>query len=536
MQKTPRIRLLRVNALRSMYRYKEAFGEIELLEMTPDVLIERAAVMIDWCSDHLYGNCQAPPYDIGKFLREAVKICDELICVNKFKLDAIYFKANALSALENITESRLLLHQATDESPHDWQLWTQAIINLGNSYQQEGRFIEAIENYLTAINRMPAFSMGWSGLGSGLSHAFYHMGGEDKCPIYAALYCFYKANQVVDLQDVRYVNAIKTGLDYVLSLFKVKPDMETVRLFDPLKQPDGPSYDGHPFIDFFYNWATNNHMFLNFCLGCKQCENRFRDKLLIGSLISQIEDCKTPYNLFSYFAEIRREYFVARWLFVKTQYPDDYDLGFLNSIYEEIDLLDYASDDLRNDLVKMCLQKCVGVLDKIAFFLNEYEQLNIPHHRVWFSGKGSKPDIFSRIETKYGTLKVPDFSNLNALKSISTDLKHPYFEVCRNLRDSITHKYLRVHLDFASVDSLRYPGNGESIVKSLHEAHHDRENPRNYHVSESHLKGVSLRTLKMTRAAIFYLAGHIRLTELKKHSETPGKIIPSLYFENIRKR
>ena len=222
-QRTPRIAILKACTLKNLYRYQEAVTEIQTLEVTPDVLIEHAAILIDWCSDYQYGNCDALPCDTAKALNDAIAMCDELINMDRFKFDAIYCKASALSALGNNTESRLLLHGAIDNAPMDWQLWTEAIINLGNSYQQEGRFVESIENYIDAIKKKPNFSMGWSGLGHGLSHAFYHLHERQSCLPYMALFCFHRAVDVVDHQNIRYNEAINNGLNYVNRLFPRRP-------------------------------------------------------------------------------------------------------------------------------------------------------------------------------------------------------------------------------------------------------------------------------------------------------------------------
>jgi hypothetical protein len=221
---------------------------------------------------------------------------------------------------------------------------------------------------------------------------------------------------------------------------------------------------------------------------------------------------------------------------VKAQYEGDLELEFLNSIYDEIDLLDYSSGNLNNELLKICLQKSVGIFDKIAFFLNEYEGRNIPHHKVWFSSKTRKDDIFKYMGEKYADLAAPALKNLSALKSISDDLKHPYFEVCKSLRDSITHKYLKVHLDIiSSIEQLLYPGNCQRIIKSVREPHDDLINPKNYHIIDADLMDICLRTLKMARAAILYLSGHVQCTELNKKIKNPDKIIPSLHFDNVHK-
>ena len=448
----------------------------------------------------------------------------------------MYYKANALSVISEKTASKLLLHQVIDSCPSDLYLLARTIINLGNSYIEEGRFVEAIELYEKAIRQMPDFSMGWSGLGTGLSHAFYYTGRQEDCLLYMSLFCFYRAEEVVDMQKIRYVNAVKKGIENVLAYFKEIPEKESLAEWNPIIEKRKGTNETNTFKEFFCNFTSDNILFLNLCLGCRKDDRYLRDKFLVGGMISKIEDCRTLYNLFSYLSEIRRDYFIARYLLVKAQYEGDIELRFLNSIYDEIDLLDYTSGNLNNDLLKICLQKSVGIFDKIAFFLNEYESLNMPHHKVWFSSKGKKDDIFRHIVKKYTSLAIPELKSLYALKSISDDLKHPYFETCKILRDSITHKYLKVHMDIiSSTEQLLYPGSCKRIIKSLQEPHDDLVNPKNYHIIDADLMDVCLRTLRIARAAILYLSGHVQCTELSKKMSNPDKIIPSLFFNNIHK-
>ncbi|MDP2278890.1 MAG: LA2681 family HEPN domain-containing protein [Nitrospirota bacterium] len=530
------IRVQHSRVLRELYRYKDALAIIGTLNQTEESLITEAAIIIDWVSDFYYKNCESPPYEIAEFMGKAIDICDRLIEGNTpYKLDAMYYKANALSAISEKTAYRLLLHQIIDSLPSDLHLLSRTTINLGNSYIEQGRFIEAIELYEKAIRRMPNFSMGWSGFGTGLSHAFYYSGRREDCLLYMSLFCFYQAEEIVDMRKIRYVNAVKKGLEYVLACFKEKPEKESLAEWNPILEKRKSTSESNNFEEFFYNFTLDNTLFLNLCLGCRKDGEYFRDNVLVGGITSKIEDCRTPYNLFSYFSEIRRDYVVARYLLIKSQYENDEEMKFLNSIYEEIDLLDYSSGNLKKELLKMSLQKSVDIFDKIAFFINEYEGLNITHHNVWFSSTGRK-DIFKHIEKKYPHLDANEVRNLLALRSISEDLKHPYFEACKKLRDSITHKYLKVHVDIiSSIEQLHYPGNSQSIIKSIQEPHHDLMNPKNYHIIETDLLDICLRTLKIARAAILYLSGHVQCSELNKKMKNPDKIIPSLFLNNIHK-
>lgn len=535
-QKLHVIRVQHARVLHELYRYEEAFAVIKTLKPSEESLITEAAIIIDWVTDFSYKNCEVPPYEIPVFINKAINICDRLIeGSTPYKLDAMYYKANALSAISENTASRLLLHKVIDSYPSDLYLLARTTINLGNSYIKEGRFVEAIELYERAIRQMPDFSMGWSGLGTGLSHAFYYTGRRETCLLYMSLFCAYQAEEFVDMRKIRYVNAVKKGLEYVLACFKEKPEKESLAEWNPILEKRKSTSESNNFEEFFYNFTLDNTLFLNLCLGCRKDDSYLHDKFTVDGITIKIEDCRTPYNLFSYLSEIRKDYYVARYLLVKAQHKDNSELGFLNSIHDEIDLLDYTSEDISKELLKICLQKSVGIFDKIAFFLNEYEGLDIPHHTVWFSIKG-RNDIFKYIEKKYSALAVPELKNLTALKSISDDIKHPYFEICKILRDSITHKYLKVHMDIiSSTEQLLYPGSCERIIKSVQEPHDDLVNPINYHIIDTNLMDICLRTLKIARAAIIYLSGHVLCTEVNRKMNNLDKIIPSLFFNNIRK-
>jgi hypothetical protein len=87
----------------------------------------------------------------------------------------------------------------------------------------------------------------------------------------------------------------------------------------------------------------------------------------------------------------------------------------------------------------------------------------------------------------------------------------------------------------SSTEQLLYPGSCERIIKSVQEPHDDHINPKNYHITEEELMSICLRTLKMARAAILYLSGHVQCSELNKKMKNPDKIIPSLFFDNILK-
>ncbi|TAL27923.1 MAG: tetratricopeptide repeat protein, partial [Nitrospirae bacterium] len=282
-QKSHVIRVQNARALHELYRYEEALEIIKTLDPSEESLITEAAIIIDWVSDFYYKNCDAPPYEIPVFINKAINICDRLIAGNTpYKLDAMYYKANALSAISEKTAYRLLLHEVIDSSPSDiHHLLARTTINLGNSYIEEGRYVEAIELYEKAVRRMPDFSMGWSGFGTGLSHAFYYSGREESCLLHMALFCFYRAEELVDRRKIRYAKAAENGLKYVLGGYKEKPKKEDITEWNPIAEKGKcATKENAAFEEFFYSIALNETLFLNLCLGCRKDDSYLLDKFL----------------------------------------------------------------------------------------------------------------------------------------------------------------------------------------------------------------------------------------------------------------
>jgi len=60
-ESTYTIKVQHARILHELYRYKEALAILKSFEPSEEALITKAAIIIDWASDHYYGNCEAPP-------------------------------------------------------------------------------------------------------------------------------------------------------------------------------------------------------------------------------------------------------------------------------------------------------------------------------------------------------------------------------------------------------------------------------------------------------------------------------------------
>ncbi len=65
------------------------------------------------------------------------------------------------------------------------------------------------------------------------------------------------------------------------------------------------------------------------------------------------------------------------------------DLDFVESKIERVDTLEYREYDIYLEVAKESFEKSVNLLDKIAFFLNDYCSVRMPDHRVSFFGNDS---------------------------------------------------------------------------------------------------------------------------------------------------
>lgn len=181
----------------------------------------------------------------------------------------------------------------------------------------------------------------------------------------------------------------------------------------------------------------------------------------------------------------------------------DLNLDFVYKRVKIIDTLDYSLYNTHVELVKASFKGFYDVLDKIAYFINDYLRLGIPDRRVSFRAVWYQS---SRDKTIREQILVTENFSLNALFGMHQDFEDGEFKNLKLTRDALTHRFVNVKLFY------------------------DTEDIEN--MSESSLVSLTLELARATRNAILYLLQFVHTEEVKKERESTG-FIPTLYAQDI---
>jgi len=152
----------------------------------------------------------------------------------------------------------------------------------------------------------------------------------------------------------------------------------------------------------------------------------------------------------------------------------------------------------------------MGVYDKVAFFLNDYEQLGQPEKDVNFWG--------DRSTLRYTDKKIIKNNNwdpnLVAMESIRNDLDKKEFKNMVEIRNYIVHRYFVLH-DIIKVEDITYPldKNNTPILSDI------------YHKNVDEFFDLTIKAFQNIHNILFSLSFFISKKEHKKEQEY-GNPIP----------
>ncbi|MBL7076278.1 MAG: hypothetical protein ISS31_02295 [Kiritimatiellae bacterium] len=279
-------------------------------------------------------------------------------------------------------------------------------------------------------------------------------------------------------------------------------------------------------------WALENCLFLTPTNEVSRGPDSANDDLMLPDMVVGIDD---DMRLLGMMNQLKQEYASARYIF----YTGLTSCGphFSDRLVRLVNTLDYPSYSLAAEQEKAGFRIAYSVLDKIAFFLNEYLDLGIRHSGVsfrslWYQAsqrkKGLRPAITCR-------RNLP----LHGLFWLSKDLFEdapgfrdviaPEARGVSQLRNHLEHRYLKLH-------EREWIG-AENATRFGPSWNHDA---LAYSVYRHEFEAKALWLLKTVRAALIYLTGAVFVEEaLKERERTEQDIVPPIpldYWEDDWKR
>jgi len=297
--------------------------------------------------------------------------------------------------------------------------------------------------------------------------------------------------------------------------------------FPPFPQEvNGISFEG-----FYEQESLKHNLYLNLCLGDTRCPSRNKDWANLG-IVFPATEYRRPYVVFSRLIELIGDYKTARTTYVLSQYPAT-PFDFLTVDPTEPGMMDYRMNySTYLEFAKLSLIKSFSVFDKIATFLNGYENLGIPDRQVryWRHPNQRSRTVFERGDSRL-MRDNPGNMPLRALESLSIELGDEH-RLLIGVRNSLVHHYVVFHV-FGPLDNYSYPlgDPDDKIIRDL-DGEHGPDNPIYYHVLLDDFHQTVLDALKLARAAVLYTIQFVQSKENPKSQDPtvfPGPHIGGIF-------
>ena len=370
----------------------------------------------------------------------------------------------------------------------------QILTKSGNILDNVGRFVEAIEYWDKALNRLTSCP---------IAH-----GNRGYCLINYAQSLYDQGHKAIFLKNA--YNDLKIALSSVLNEDNRKfYEDNKLCIEDTLSsefiasEVDMLSFSlGTSKEEIQYRqWCLNNYLFLNPLNDLGPQPIAAQDILSLPSVVTGIDE--GPYYP-GYFNQMKQEFVSARYLYFeginiknskKSHFSDKKVLLF--------NTFDYPSYSIYVEKVKIAFRITYSLFDKIAYFLNHYLKLSIPERRVsfktfWYKNQDKKKGLNKVIQE---CQNIP----LQGLFWLSKDLFEekegfqdsiePDAQKLSDIRNHLEHKYLKLHDDLwlgpSSNDRDIFSGFTDILAYSIYRQKFERK---------------TLRLLKLTRASLIYLS------------------------------
>lgn len=252
----------------------------------------------------------------------------------------------------------------------------------------------------------------------------------------------------------------------------------------------------------YRKWCIDNGLFLNSLsdLPCKELAFAF-DGLTLPPILTSLH-AELPI-IIGMFNQLKQEYVSARYTFYESLEFKGRP-HFSDKRTSIAETLEYAQFSLRVERLKSAFKTLFGILDKTAFFLNEYYELGIKSKDVNF-----KTVWQSEIKSKngYKFKNTLDDSNNFALGSLhwiqrefeksSDQYASPQYVRLKEVRNALEHRYTIVTMLTKNPDEIK-------------------KNDVAMYICETELYNLTFDLLKIVREAIICLALCVTIKEREK--------------------
>ncbi len=364
----------------------------------------------------------------------------------------------------------------------------QILTNLGNQLNSAGRLVEAGEYWTHAIKEQPKFAMALANRG----YAWYNYARAHFDTGHQTVF-LYRAHQSLSAALARgadWASAPDYARDFFVDLrARIAKMIDVKRLATDLKL-DGYGLGRSHKEREYRRWALDHVLFLNSLNDLGNNDIAATDALSLPSYRTPLDDGPT---LIAFFNQMKQEFASARWLLFEgitddTPHCSDRDTKLH-------DTLDDPGYSLSIEKTKLAFRSAYSLLDKVAFFLNDYLKLGIPlpavsFRSLWFEKKGNATLRPVFITAQNWPLRglywiAKDFVEEDFQASTEPDAQD-----IAKIRNHLEHRYLKIHERNPLYSLPRPTIYADRLALSV-----ERED----------FEAKALRVLKLARAALIHL-------------------------------
>ncbi|WP_149748086.1 LA2681 family HEPN domain-containing protein [Rhizobium sp. RU35A] len=399
--------------------------------------------------------------------------------------------------------ARVLFGAVMDDASASAATRSQMLTNIGVLFLETHRWVEALDCFQHALRILPTNAVAaYQEMRRLMSLANLFFSSEETYQSY----CHVDAL----CQRVRYLATVTSNNYDVFEQFagaSALPDVKKA-VAQALKFSEAPEQQvDSPYFSFVHrnNFALSIH-----CSAEEISSGRF-DLLTIPHIRTSLSDGPGGPEIFAMMNVMKADFAFARQVLFEVR-EDDAKTPYFETT-SHADTLDYAVYGVRYSALTTAQRIAFDILDKISVAIACYLKLPLAQKSsfmsIWGKQEKGKGFVFSpTIEASLVNGNQPLLALFNVFQDISKHegLGDGFMGAQRQLRNSSTHRFTVLH------DVGREPASNSSAVD---------------HRNLEEFKQLTLASLRLARAALFYFVDFVVFSEGQKENERDGLVLSS---------
>ncbi len=377
--------------------------------------------------------------------------------------------------------------------------WT----NYGNRLSLVGRKLEALYAYDRALQLDPEHPMAKGNKGEALEYVAPMLGVSAAETLHEAGRLL---AQAIESPRLAAIGGAGPQQHWTADLQRIEAFLgKSIRADEPRTHPVADLSTHSPLLQRFLAFARDERLFLTYHLCDEEATAALRDSVFIETTECVGDPPRFP-GLAAQFNQLKEAFAVARYLaFLSQDHDSDRDAISRMTLLAEIG--DGSVFHLYAGLLKSAFGQAFDILDKIAFFINDYLALGVAPKKTtfrtfWRSDEDLKAKVPAESARIRDTLRQRDDYGVVSLVDLALDLEHSRYRRIVDLRNALTHR---------------------SLVLTTHPGYEQGSDGVG-RINRGLLVKESLRLLRMVKSALFSVAVLIRAEEKRRAGAEPKLI------------